>query len=111
MLFTGMNIGRAVRVLRTRAGMTQGDVARRAGWERSYVSELEGGKVKNPSFDTVIRFVQAVKASCDEFMSLALGGAKEGDTPHINDFIYPGRPIRNTGSGSSGDSNGPSASE
>lgn len=44
---------------RTRAGMTQAEVARRMGTTQSVVARLEGGR-RAPSMRTVQRFAQAV---------------------------------------------------
>lgn len=111
MLMDGMNIGRAVRVLRSRAGLSQGEVARRAGWERSYMSEFEHGKVKNPTLDTIVRFIKAVDANCDEFIALAIGESGSSSIG-INDYLALRQHKKNKKmSGSEEPNNGPAASE
>jgi transcriptional regulator with XRE-family HTH domain len=51
-----------LRELRLKAGITQEEVAARAGVSREYVSMLEAGK-NTPTIDVFIRLCQAVEAS------------------------------------------------
>jgi transcriptional regulator with XRE-family HTH domain len=51
-----------LRELRQKAGITQEEVAARAGVSREYVSMLEAGK-NMPSIDIFIRLCRAVSAS------------------------------------------------
>ncbi len=50
--------GAWVREARLRAGLTQAELARRAGTTQSAVARLESGRT-NPSYDTVVRTVRA----------------------------------------------------
>ena len=52
-------IARELIAARARAGLTQGEVARRMGTTQSVVARLESGK-RPPSMRTVERFAQAV---------------------------------------------------
>jgi transcriptional regulator with XRE-family HTH domain len=45
--------------LRAKKGMTQGDIVRATGLERSYVSSLEAGKIKYPRVHTVDKIAMA----------------------------------------------------
>lgn len=45
--------------LRAKKGMTQGDIVRATGLERSYVSSLEAGKIKHPRAHTVDKIALA----------------------------------------------------
>lgn len=51
-------LARALIEARTRAGLTQTQLARRMKTSQSYVARIEGGKVR-PSTDTLERFAQA----------------------------------------------------
>jgi transcriptional regulator with XRE-family HTH domain len=57
------NPGKALAIcmkqLRAKKGMTQGDIARATGLERSYVSNLEAGKIKHPRVHTVAKIAMA----------------------------------------------------
>jgi transcriptional regulator with XRE-family HTH domain len=57
------NPGKALAVcmkeLRAKKGMTQGDIVRATGLERSYVSNLEAGKIKHPRIYTVDKIAMA----------------------------------------------------
>ena len=54
-------IARELIAARTRAGLTQADVAERMGTTQSVIARLEGGK-RAPSMRTVQRYAQAVGA-------------------------------------------------
>jgi predicted transcriptional regulator len=48
--------------LRVKAGLTQAQVASRAGVDDPYVSRMESGQ-RDPHWSTVIRFLAALEAS------------------------------------------------
>lgn len=52
-------LGRAIRVLRNRAGITQKVLAERVGTSEAYVSNIEGGR-RDARWSTVIRLVRAL---------------------------------------------------
>ena len=55
------DIARELIAARSRAGLTQSDVAQRMGTTQSVIAQLEGGK-GTPSMRTVQRYAQAVGA-------------------------------------------------
>ncbi|MBI4564588.1 MAG: helix-turn-helix transcriptional regulator [Planctomycetes bacterium] len=55
-------IGRKIRVLREKKGMTQEDLAERAGLTQSHVSRLEDGK-HSPSNVTLRKIAKALRVS------------------------------------------------
>lgn len=55
------DVARELIAARSRAGLTQGDVAERMGTTQSVIARLEGGK-RVPSLRTVQRYAQAVGA-------------------------------------------------
>jgi len=55
-----MNIGRKIRTLREAKGLSQGDVERRSGLLRSYISRVEGGYTA-PSISTLEKFAKALE--------------------------------------------------
>ena len=57
-------IARELIAARTRAGLSQGEVAQRMGTTQSVVARLEGGK-RPPSMRTVQRFAKAVGAHAE----------------------------------------------
>ncbi|MEZ0345095.1 MAG: CBS domain-containing protein [Infirmifilum sp.] len=64
-----------LRILRVKAGLTQSEVARRAGVSQSLIARIEAGKV-NPRVSTLIRIYDALKniledelCSCDVMSS------------------------------------------
>lgn len=54
--------------LRSKKGMTQGDIVRATGLERSYISSLEAGKIKYPTVHTIARIATAFGMKLSAFM-------------------------------------------
>ena len=52
-------LGRAIRVLRDRVGITQKVLAERVGTSEAYVSNIEGGR-RDARWSTVIRLLRAL---------------------------------------------------
>ena len=55
-------LGAELRKARMAAGLTQEEVAHRAGMDRAYVSELEGDK-KSPTVNRLFRLCEAIGVS------------------------------------------------
>jgi transcriptional regulator with XRE-family HTH domain len=55
-----MNIARRLRELREAKGLSQGDIERRSGLLRSYISRVEGGYTA-PSLATLEKFAKALE--------------------------------------------------
>lgn len=53
-------IGNAIRQARKNQGLTLQDVAKRVGCSRSYVWEVETGKIASPSFDRIKKISEAL---------------------------------------------------
>ncbi|MGB7295351.1 MAG: helix-turn-helix transcriptional regulator [Candidatus Aminicenantales bacterium] len=66
------NPGKALAVcmkkLRAKKGMTQGDIVRATGLERSYVSSLEAGKIKHPRMHTFNKIAMAFGMKLSELI-------------------------------------------
>ena len=67
-----MNIGRKIRTLREARGLSQGDVERRSGLLRSYISRVEGGYTA-PSLTTLEKFAKALEVEPYQLL-LSRGG-------------------------------------
>jgi DNA-binding XRE family transcriptional regulator len=70
-----------LRELRQRAGLTQADLAGRAGLTREGVAQLETGRRK-PAWETVLALCSALACSCEAFTQPPAKGPAAG----------PGRP-------------------
>lgn len=74
-------LGAALRELRTRAGITQRDLAAREGLHRNYLGALERGTVANPGLATASRLSRALDVSvsvlAESFVRPARDGASE----------------------------------
>jgi len=55
-----MDISKRLRVLREAKGLSQGDIERRSGLLRSYISRVEGGYTA-PSLSTLEKFAKALE--------------------------------------------------
>jgi DNA-binding XRE family transcriptional regulator len=49
-----------LKLKRQNAGLSLADISSRTGMSRSAISNLENGKRKNPTFETVLRYADAV---------------------------------------------------
>jgi transcriptional regulator with XRE-family HTH domain len=62
-----MNIGRKIRTLREAKGLSQGDIERRSGLLRSYISRVEGGYTA-PSLATLEKFAKALEVEAYQLL-------------------------------------------
>jgi len=69
----GMDVGLAIRYWRKAKGFSQGKIAKLNSWERSYVSDLERGKIKNPGMETILSLIDALGIDCNDFVNAGLG--------------------------------------
>ena len=53
--------------IRLRKGMSQGDICRKLGVDRSYISNVESGK-KNPTLLTITKLAKALGVSVGELL-------------------------------------------
>lgn len=63
------HLGDAVRALRERHGLSQGELATRAGLRRHHLAAIERGEV-DPTFVTLVRLARAVPAPLADLMRL-----------------------------------------
>lgn len=73
--------GGRLRELREAAGLTQKDVADRAGVKTNTIARLERGE-QVPNWPTVVALIQALDVACDEFLK----------PPQATEKLAPGRP-------------------
>jgi len=66
------NVGRGIRVLLKKNGMTQGDLMRETGMERSYISRLASGRFNNIMLPTAMALARAFDISVEEFAAECL---------------------------------------
>jgi transcriptional regulator with XRE-family HTH domain len=57
-------LGENMRRIREEKQMSQGDICRALGFDRSYVSNIENGK-QNPTLDTIEKIAKALGISVD----------------------------------------------
>lgn len=68
-----MEIGKRIRTLREAKGLSQGDIEKRSGLLRSYISRVEGGYTA-PSLTTLDKFAKALEV--DSYQLLFRGGGQ-----------------------------------
>jgi transcriptional regulator with XRE-family HTH domain len=68
-----VNIGDALRAIRKKIGMSQGDVFRNSGYtiDKSVISRIETGQIADPRVSTMIRICRALGISVEEFFRYA----------------------------------------
>jgi transcriptional regulator with XRE-family HTH domain len=64
------SFGRVLRDSRRAAGITQRELAERAGVDFSYVSKLENDRLPAPAADTVVRFCEIMGVPAEQFLAL-----------------------------------------
>ncbi|MEK7636976.1 MAG: helix-turn-helix transcriptional regulator [Patescibacteria group bacterium] len=60
-------LGDNLKKIRTKKGMSQGDIASKIGADRAYISGIENGK-RNVTLSTVARLAQALEISSDDLL-------------------------------------------
>lgn len=74
-----MEIGKRIRTLREAKGLSQGDIEKRSGLLRSYISRVEGGYTA-PSLSTMEKFAKALEV---EPYQLLFRGSGHPTAPRI----------------------------
>ena len=78
-----MNIGETIRNYRLQKGMSQGDIEKRTGLLRCYLSRVENGHTI-PSLDTLAKIAAAMELPLAQFFGGA-GGDGGKPTPHLGE--------------------------
>ena len=60
-------LGKNMKRIRAKKGMSQGDIARALVVDRGYISNIENGK-KNPTIATIQKLANALGVSADELL-------------------------------------------
>ncbi|MDO8604793.1 MAG: helix-turn-helix transcriptional regulator [bacterium] len=60
-------LGRNLKRIRTKKGITQGDIVRTLGMPKSFVSSIENGRT-NPTLATITKLAKAIGVSVGELM-------------------------------------------
>jgi len=60
-------LGKNLKRIRTAKGITQGDIVRKLGMGRGFISNIENGKA-NPTLSTIAKLAEAIGVSVGELM-------------------------------------------
>jgi transcriptional regulator with XRE-family HTH domain len=72
--------------IRKAANLTQREVADRSGWDKSFVSRMEGSQGQVPDVQTIVRFA----AACNATIGLvAIGQDDKGESVVIDALVLP----------------------
>ena len=85
-----MNIGKRLRDLREAKGLSQGDIERRSGLLRSYISRVEGGYTA-PSISTLEKFAKALEI---EPYQLLFQGEGRPLAPRVPEQAGTSKPVK-----------------
>ena len=64
---TAKKLGRNMKKIRLSKQMSQGDICRKLGVDRSYISNVESGH-KNPTLSTITKIAKALGVSIDKLV-------------------------------------------
>jgi transcriptional regulator with XRE-family HTH domain len=87
-----MNIGSRLRALREANDLSQGDIERRSGLLRSYISRVEGGYTR-PSLDTLEKFARALAVQPYELLFTGRGRPTAAKMPRGPQLSEPTRKL------------------
>ena len=79
-----MNIGETIRNYRTQRGMSQGDIEKRTGLLRCYLSRVENGHTV-PSLDTLVKIADAMELALSDFFTEHAAGNGKSSLPQMSD--------------------------
>jgi len=79
-----MNIGETIRNYRLQKGMSQGDIEKRTGLLRCYLSRVENGHTV-PSLDTLSKIAGAMELPLSQFFTEAVPGNGAKGLPQLSD--------------------------
>ena len=82
--FIAMNIGETIRNYRLQKGMSQGDIEKRTGLLRCYLSRVENGHTI-PSLDTLAKIAGAMELPLSQFFSEAGHSNGSKGLPQLSD--------------------------
>ena len=82
-LSASMNIGETIRNYRLQKGMSQGDIEKRTGLLRCYLSRVENGHTV-PSLDTLAKIASAMDLPLAQFFSNGTSESSKA-TPHLGE--------------------------
>jgi len=75
-----VDVGKKIRSLREAKGLSQGDIERRSGLLRSYISRVEGGYTA-PSLGTLDRFAKALEVESYQLLQNHAGRSRSAALP------------------------------
>ena len=81
-----MNIGETIRNFRLQKGMSQGDIEKRTGLLRCYLSRVENGHTI-PSLDTLAKIATAMDVALAQFFSDAPSDNGSKTAPQVSDEV------------------------
>src|ERR1700750_3238911 len=81
-----MNIGERIRNFRIQKALSQGDIEKRTGLLRCYLSRVENGHTI-PSLDTLAKIASAMDVQLAQFFSDAPGDNGAKSSPQVSDDV------------------------
>lgn len=79
-----MNIGETIRNFRLQKGMSQGDIEKRTGLLRCYLSRVENGHTI-PSLDTLAKIASAMEVPLAQFFADGSGDTGARNLPQLSE--------------------------
>lgn len=67
MVNSAKKLGENIKKIRLEKGMSQGDICRKLGFDRSYISNIESGN-KNPTLSTITKLAKALGVPMEDLL-------------------------------------------
>lgn len=87
-----MDIGKRLRTMRESKGMSQGDIEKRSGLLRSYISRVEGGYTA-PSLTTLEKFARALGVEPYQLLYRSHGNPRPAPVPEHASLTKPAKKL------------------
>ena len=81
-----MTVGEMIKDLRKKAGLTQGELAKKMNVSASHISQYECGQ-RNPSINQLKKFADALNVTLDNFITCRIDAIKENSEKADPDII------------------------
>ena len=80
-------MGNKIKTFREKAAITQEELARRAKLSRTYIIQLESGRSKKPSAESLYRIAQALNVKVEDFFTPQEQNEKERSLDDVANLL------------------------
>lgn len=84
---TARQLASFIKLIRTKNNLSQGDLARKTGLARSYISRLEDGEYKSPSLMTLVRLAKGLGIPSETIFNVAGVKVQDSKLPSFDVYL------------------------